>query len=239
MDKAVQSTHFESGMMHILPAGMVSILRMMDPADRQRLASKQVQINLNPSSNVVHENQTIIRGWMKNCGEVSLLEAQLRGYGAGLGPTRRNLSTTGTPRATLNKVSHAAGDHNITTLIGDPVPRQGLVNLLPSRGHLQNLPLQQSLGIMVSERLQAIGTGTGAESGTCIANGGCKSMRNMFEAIIIHPEKNPGRPQAAWKWQHSGNLHRSERRFLTRCPSIFDRDFRRLKIQLALPVSNR
>lgn len=158
---------------------MVTVLTNMEPRQLRNLLDTNVQVNLNPNSKVFHTPESIYWGRLGNSEEVTLLEAQLRGYGMSQGATRRPPRTgAGTPGATLDEFSDPGGQHGITSLIGDPMPRQGFENILPSRGQVQNTELKQSLDIMVSERLHAIGAGFGAESGTGIAHG--SSFINQF-----------------------------------------------------------
>lgn len=157
---------------------MVTVLRNMDEDTIRHLVNTQVQVNLNPNSTVFHMRDSIYWGRLRNSERVTMLEAQLRGYSPSMGATQRApRTTTGTPGATLDEAT-AGGQHHITTLIGDPVPRQGFENIIPARGQIQDPDLKQSMDIMVSERLHAIGAGFGAESGTGIAHG--SSFINQF-----------------------------------------------------------
>lgn len=128
-----------------------------------------------------------------------MLEAQLRGYGASSGPSRRPPANLAAPGATLAETSRAPGQHDITTLIGDSaLLRQGLEKILPARGQVKDPALKQSFYIMVAERLHAVGRGIGAESDKGIGHGASfinQVLQNRgVEALMrfLHRERPPG-----------------------------------------------
>jgi hypothetical protein len=149
-------------------ADMVTVLRHSDVRNLRHLIATRVQINR--STRVSHTRESLWWGRMRNAEEVSLLEAQLRGYGHSRGASRSMRTSTGTAGRTLAETSTPGGEHQITSLIGDPMPRQGLEAVLPARQQVRNSALRKTLDVMVGERLHAIGAGLGAETVTGVAH---------------------------------------------------------------------
>lgn len=150
-------------------ARMITTLRATDVRDLRRFLTTRVQINRGSTSRRHHTSDSIWWGRMRSAEEVSLLEAQLRGYGPSLGRERR--AATGARGRTLAEASTPEGQHDITSLIGDPMRRQGLENVLPTRSRVRDPSVREQLDIMVGERLHAIGAGLGAETATGVAHG--------------------------------------------------------------------
>ena len=177
-------------------ARMITALRSMKRRDLNRFMSTRVQINRNTETMVYHTEESIWWGRMdkSHTEEISMLEAQLRGYGTSGGPRRRNRTATGVQGATLAETTTPGGEHSITSLIGDPMPREGLEAVLPSRGEVRNTAFRQSLDIMVGERLHMVGAGFGPETATGVAHGSSfvnQSLQNRgVEDLIRFLHKN-------------------------------------------------
>ncbi len=165
---------------------MVQVLsRTEDLRIYANMLETRVRVSTRSANRVFHQEGSFYWTNMKNWEEMSMMEAQLRGYRPSAG-RRAGPRAAGEP-GELVSGSQTPSGAQATVIVGAPVQRQGFENILDTVGEVRaEIARQRAAGIipdpqqvrtmermvaMLSERLHASGAGFGIELTLGIAHG--------------------------------------------------------------------